>query len=312
MELADFLLRLIADDDMLAAIPASAKEDLNRSMQRRFGRAVLPAPHENMAITIGTPRTCALFFDRVWYPPVWGDAEAGNIGAYGATDVEIWIQLGMLFTYQGLNIMRAGPELLATPLGKLALRGPMERAMADCLRSTKSVNAIPVYRSENSRDQQYAPGATEVLVAALNSVPLAVEKALSWEQVRELRADKNARRKLRRMLHWLDCEMLGKTPEHIACEIDQRVEAYEWALRKHGINTMIGSLSSMLDVKSLVTAAAAFVTVASAGKNVLASIAAASILVTKGALTAATRLVEREDAKRGLGAEIAFVHEVLG
>ena len=116
----------------------------------------------------------------------------------------------------------------------------------------------------------------------------------------------------RRMIHWLDREMLGKEMSFIEDEIAERLDNYKWALKKHGIKTLIGTISSMLsDKDALLGASAAFAAIKyAAGQDLAALLAAVSILGANLAVKTASVLLEREEIRRGPGSEVAFVHEV--
>jgi hypothetical protein len=65
------------------------------------------------------------------------------------------------------------------------------------------------------RDKMYREGDREVIVTTLGDLSIVDEGQLSWEQVMEFRADGEMRGKYKRLLHWLDKEMTGKSPSFI-------------------------------------------------------------------------------------------------
>lgn len=77
------------------------------------------------------------------------------------------------------------------------------------------------------------------------------EEALSWEQVLEFRSDAAAKADYRRLVHWLDRDMVGRTYQYVIDEIGVRLEKYRAAIRKHGLQSRIGVLASVLEAKAL-------------------------------------------------------------
>lgn len=80
----------------------------------------------------------------------------------------------------------------------------------------------------------------------INHIPSIVEKELSWNQVLEIRKDKASIQKLRRLRNWVDADLTGKSKEQITATIYQALDDYKFALKKHGIMTVIGSVGTLL------------------------------------------------------------------
>jgi hypothetical protein len=126
----------------------------------------------------------------------------------------------------------------------------------------------------------------------------------------EFRRDSEAKKKLRRFRHWLDRDLVGKSVQYVADEIAGRLEDYEWALEKHGIQTVTGTLSDLLDPKVLGGGLVALVGGAAAVGEFWGAVAATGVLAGKATLSCASRLIDLHDAGRGPNAEVAFVHEL--
>jgi hypothetical protein len=88
-----------------------------------------------------------------------------------------------------------------------------------------------------------------------------------------------------------------------------RIDDYEWALKKHGIETVTGFLSDLLDVRFLPVASAAVAGFAVAGGSSWAEIGATGLILGKAALSLTTRFVDLKDWRR-TNMEIAFIHEI--
>ncbi|WP_020589287.1 hypothetical protein [Desulfobacter curvatus] len=159
-------------------------------------------------------------------------------------------------------------------------------------------------------ENEYKPGDRDIIIASLNELQIVDENSLEWEQVIEFRKDKDARKKYRGFVHWLDKEMVGKPTPFIIDEIDERLEKYEWAIKKHGIKTVLGGLYSAVDLKSLLGSAVALGSLTLIGQELLGQLAAISTITAKCAIKVATALVDIEDIKRGAGSEVAYAYEV--
>jgi len=135
------------------------------------------------------------------------------------------------------------------------------------------------------------------------------EDLLAWDQVIEFRSDTEARPAYRRFVHWLDREMLSKPENYVLDEAHQRMENYAWALRKHGLQVIVGALQRTLDVKGLIGGdTTAFTLESLIHSPVISLMSGAGVVVGNAALHVATALIERRDLMQN--AEIAFVHQL--
>ena len=120
-------------------------------------------------------------------------------------------------------------------------------------------------------------------------------------------SDVEAKLKLRRLRHWADLSIRNKSISFISDEISLRLEDHDWALKKHGIKTLTGTLSDLLDPKVLIAAGAAAGSLTLAGADFWAAVGAAGILVGRAALSVTTMLMDRAELRRN---EIAVIHEI--
>ena len=104
--------------------------------------------------------------------------------------------------------------------------------------------------------------------------------------------------------------MVDKSVQYITDEIGQRLERYDWSLRKHGIQTVIGALSCTLNPKALVSSSTAGIAVdVMAGKPIWSLLATGGLLLGHAAVSVATALVERRDIEMA-HREIAYVQQL--
>ncbi|MHC4535905.1 MAG: hypothetical protein ACYS6K_18300 [Planctomycetota bacterium] len=170
--------------------------------------------------------------------------------------------------------------------------------------------ATPVYASTAQREAQYKEGNFEVLTTTLSDLEIVDEQSTPWDAIRQFREDKEAQRKYRRLIHWLSADMVGKSQAFIEDAIAIKLEDYNWALRKHGIKTVLGAISETLNPRSLLATGAAGLTAGLLSNQPgLGLLTQGFLLVGKASVSLATALLDHEDAKRGANNEVAWVYE---
>ncbi|MBQ6100499.1 MAG: hypothetical protein IJL02_11645 [Methanobrevibacter sp.] len=86
----------------------------------------------------------------------------------------------------------------------------------------------------------------------LSNMPVIVEERLKWRQVLEIRKDTKSIDKIRRFRRWVDLELDGKSRDEIIESLEKAIDDYKYALKKHGIMTAIGGLTTILSTSSTV------------------------------------------------------------
>lgn len=295
------------------------EEDLKRIVQvieDRFGRPHLPSAGESVGVTTSIPKTAALFFDRVWSPPdYFAEGPPPDIAAYGATAMEMW----SLATYHLAKdgdlpdqvLARIVRDISSTDVGQILIReGPVARDLSDALLEERGIHATPLFDSEDALQREYHPGSYEVVIAAVQDVNVVDEMQLTWEQVRQLRSDKEARRNYRRFLQWLDAS-IGKSGTAIADEIAERLHQYDSALKKHGINTMLGALDVVIDPKLAAGASVLIASLSLAGATTtVAGWSAVAMYIGRAACAVARGFFDIRTTRATQNREIAFLNDI--
>jgi len=287
-----------------------------RQVSNSVSRPNLPTSGETAAIAVLAPKTAALCFDRVW-----GESESSEIpdtiAFFACTETEVKIvaavslfrQLRQDYLEGKLawdDLMDFRPDSVRSWTGSddlgQAFNETFCRLVSSEIESAFATTVIPVYSSRESRDLEYQPGSFEAVIPSLEGLGIVDETTITWEQVFSFREDIEAQDKYRRLIHWLDKEMIGKSQAFIEDEIAIRLKDYYSAIRKHGIKTIAGLLSSLVAPPII----AAFF----AGGSYLAPLLA-GVSLTAGVVVRLVRAsVNIEDTKRSYQ-EIAFVHEVI-
>jgi hypothetical protein len=292
----------------------SLVRELTPRILKRFGRPNLPNTDDTVAVALDKPKTASLFFDRIWWAPGMEGGPPDEMTVFGATDIEVWPLVVVLSLHPPTPVTWARVAKAFsddTVIAELwAKKAPAAKNIADALFLTHEINAVPMYNSTDDCLAEYSMGKTEIILAAVENLGIVNETNLEWRQIMDFRDDRDARAKLRRMRHWFDTELIGKPMSYVTDALATRLEDYEWALKKHGIETVTGSLSDLLDVRFLPAASAITAGFAVAAGSFWAAIGATGLTLGKAALSITTRLVDLKDRERGQNSEVAFIHEL--
>lgn len=119
---------------------------------------------------------------------------------------------------------------------------------------------------------------------ALGNVPLVDPARLSWDQVLEVRKDSAARSALRNLRLFFSTNYEGKPPSFIADDLARRLDEYSNTRKRLGFEAITGSISALIDSKSIQSAAALGTATALAGGPLLGVTSAALLEVSGAAL----------------------------
>lgn len=187
---------------------------------------------------------------------------------------------------------------------------PVCRIIAKSFSEEYKISAVPIYESEEKRRDEYGEGDKKAIVAALSNIGIVDENKVTWEHVKEFRADKEAKRKYRRFLHWLDKEMVGKSQAFVEDEISQRLEDYESALSKHGIKTVVGTIQEALDGKYLLGVSGVSGPLILGGHPIWGLLGAGLLIGGKIGVKLVQTEMDFDDVARGPNSEISWVYEI--
>lgn len=138
------------------------------------------------------------------------------------------------------------------------------------------------------------------LEASISYVPEIIEESLEWKQVLDVRKDKDSRNKLLRFRNWTNTDLAGKSKSEIIENLENAVDEYKFALKKHGILTTLGGFTTILTSTS---------TILEAITNDFSGKLSAGFIVTAGIVTyTASQLTEYIQAKR---TPVAFIYDIL-
>ena len=197
----------------------------------------------------------------------------------------------------------SAPDFVDTPHAGSGLREVLD----DCTEFGAEV--VPIYHSEDDLVRDFPAGKNVSYTAAVNNLAVVSEEDVTWQQIVEFRSDPEALRKYRALRLWLKVAANSDSVQHATDVIASKLDDYEWAIRKHGLKSTVGFVSHLVDLKTVVPAAAGAVAGAALSGPLWAAISAGLILSGKACAWAAERLVDLRDVKRGQHSEIAVLYD---
>ena len=278
---------------------------------------------ESAVVAPGNEKVAALCYDRVWgvaLPQVGfvgrSSSEVALLmaqilsGRLGKQSPQITLEIKTLLAGIYRNTQKMGSCMFGSAETDDVLRARV-RWLAAAVGNELQIPVMPAYESSMARDSDYQLGDHQILIPVLTDLDIASNELLEWPQIIEFRSDKDAQKKYRRLVHWLDAEMVGKPLSFIEDEIALKLEDYLYAMRKHGVKIVLGSISSVLDWKHLTAAVATSLSAGVlTGDALWGALAAGAITIGKVGVHVAQSALSLDDVRRGPGSEVAFVHEV--
>lgn len=300
---------------------------------------------ETAAVSLECPKTAALCYDRIWDP---SDHTPIGIRFGNTTEAEVtWaVRSVMLRCWKELidhpdlqtpgirklcnqivseliigDLSLIKPGLRVDEIPKFASSfGPSEiknmldrllpRHISELVYHEHGIYPIPIYSSDESKNNVYKAGEYDVIVLTLSSLRIVDEEHLSWEQVLQFRSDDDSRMKYMRFIHWLESAMDGKHRDFLERELLIRLDDYEAALKKHGVETKLGFFETLLDPKTFAIGGGAATLLATLGFPLIGT---AMFSLTVGGNLALRLVRNKLDATQDMHSnrgEIAWVYQL--
>lgn len=187
--------------------------------------------------------------------------------------------------------------------------GDFFRAISSRLREM-GANVIPSYPNEDKFNKDYPEGPYVAYQAALESIPVIDNDSVEWTQILQVREDPSAIRKLRDLRLWLEMGIKTSSVSQAQELIQQKLEDYNWAIEKHGLKTITGAISTLLDWKTPTAAAAAGALGTAVGGPIWAAVAGGLVIAGSIAVWVAERRIDHEDTVQGGHREVALLYDI--
>jgi len=184
-----------------------------------------------------------------------------------------------------------------------------ERALARAY-ARGGCTVVSSYPSYLSFEAAFSGGSVVAYEGALREISIVDDTKLSWEQIIEFRRDKESVRKYRELRLWLQSGLKANSVTEAADIIGTKLAAYDWAMRKHGLITLQGALTFVLDYRQAGVAALAVAGGNAAAGPIFGALAGGLVITGQITAWALGRYIDREDVKRGANCEVAFIHDI--
>lgn len=172
------------------------------------------------------------------------------------------------------------------------------------------INMVPFYPSNNLLEQEFPEGIGRAVVATLHNLPIISEAQVSWAQIRHFRDDPESIAKYRALRTWLHAGLESTSVSHATDLIAKKIDDYQWALQKHGLQTRIGFLRELLAFDCAFPTAASFGVTSAVAGPIVGALAAGLVVTAKLTAFIAERRIEYQDLCRGPNSEIAILSDI--
>ncbi len=169
---------------------------------------------------------------------------------------------------------------------------------------------VDIYEDDIVASKFLQTGLEAGYVAALRNLPVAVEERLAWKQVAEMRKDRDALTKYRRLRSWLESGLRADSVAAAHEQMSLMLDDYRWAMQKHGLKTTIAVLKTVLSSRNAAILAAGGLAAAHV-QSLFPLFASGLLLGAEVTAVVAERQIASEDAQRGANSEVAYIYDIL-
>jgi len=136
------------------------------------------------------------------------------------------------------------------------------------------------------------------------------EDKVSWKQILDFRSDKEALIKYRRLKSWAIATK-ENSQYYLTDLIAQKIDDYEWSLKKHGIETVTGVVSIVINKNTIISSAIAGALGLYSGSEAIGAMIATIPIISEISLKIVEQKVKKQDLIRyGKDGEIAILHDI--
>ena len=253
-----------------------------------------------------------LLFDRVWLPPIFWTEGINASMTFSDPDLDdaaLQGHSGDMSDYMAYVAKdHGGIPWKNKPSGPSFFKGAIRSIARQYSYAGNTV--IPLYGTDAAFEHEFPKGVQTAYCGALKAISVVCPNSLSFSQVIDFRNDAEAVRKYRALRLWLRDGLQAGSVTEATDRILAKLDAYEWSIRKHGLKTINGALSAVLDSKTFVTATAGAGLAHVVGGPLWAALAGGAIVSSRCSVWLAERKIELEDIKRGPNSEVALFYEM--
>ncbi len=265
------------------------------------------------AITPDDAESClaALLFDYVI--PVWGADNVPSSIVCPSLDIDTLKSDNYPFIFAARESINSAKRIL----GVKELTDDQTKNLACThmarrlyhLAENKDIRVCAAFQEPFMYSTYYGSGESSVIQIAIDGLRLPDTKELTWEQVLEIRKDKNFHKRLRDLRLYIDRQFEGKNRSYILDRLEQDLESYEHDARKHGLKLAAACTKKVLSAETALSAAGAATVAMIAGQP--ATIAAlAGVVIPLASLTIEVSEIATTLRSKIRNPELAFLAEI--
>jgi hypothetical protein len=158
-------------------------------------------------------------------------------------------------------------------------------------------------------DEDFDGGESVAFNAVIANIPL-ISDNNAWDVILEIRNDSESLAKIRALRVWLRDSLGKKSLPEAQDIIETKLSEYRWTIKKHGLETAIGTLGDILSFEGLTPGIlTGIVTGAAVSSPIWGAFAAGFLLTSQVSISIAKKLIAAENITRS-NSEVAFLHEL--
>ena len=164
--------------------------------------------------------------------------------------------------------------------------------------------------SKSDHIKEVSSGENVILRAVFESIPLPNIRVAPWDQILAFREDPSSVNEVRRLRMWLSDAIAATSVEQMSDALADRIDRYEWALEKHGFETLKGSIVSFLNPKKLVSVLGSAALASHFGSEWLAATAMAGYTLSEVGLQVKQYRIGMRDLTYSSSGEVAYLSRI--
>lgn len=176
--------------------------------------------------------------------------------------------------------------------------------------SENGIKAVPLYPSNAAFATDFPDGENLTYQAAINNLPLVPDASLTWDEILEFRKDREAVRKYRAFRLWLSDGLKAQTLHQAQDLIAQRLDDYDWAIKKHLLKSTTGIISQILSVKNISALSTGAMVSGFLGGPIWSAVTAGLLIGSNISVWIAERKIERKELDYEAFADVALLYQV--
>lgn len=277
----------------------------------KMQKPMFPDENDSIAISLNSPKIAALAFDKVLRLMPYAGGIPDEVAFSCSTTLEQLLPCVAVLKHIA---EKRGIPSIEEQVTAVEARNDIQsfvRLLSEDIGCALGRVPTAYYDTYNAFAGEYAAGPQHVIFATLNDIPTVSESQLEWDQVLEFRRDMDSQLKYRRLVRWIDGELKAKSVTEVQDSLLLKLDDYEWGLKKHGIKTVTGALSCVLDPKFLSATSVVAGAAGVASGPLLGALTGVCVVAGKALVSFGEQYVDSLDNRRGSNYEVAYIRDII-